>query len=158
MEHKLISEFFEADHDRLDELFKNFQTSKRTDYPKAKEHFVNFKFGLQRHIVWEEDVLFPLFESKTGMFSGGPTAVMRAEHRQIAEHLEAIHLKVQNADPDSDMDESRLLGVLSIHNQKEEEILYPAIDRMVTDADKTATFEAIQNIPEERYLVCCAKV
>jgi len=158
MEHRLISEFFEADHDRLDELFKKFQSLKHTEFPKAKESFVAFKFGLQRHIVWEEDVLFPLFENKTGMSSGGPTAVMRVEHRQIAEHLEAIHQKVQKADPNSDMDESRLLTTLSIHNQKEEEILYPAIDRMVTEADRIATFEAIQSIPEERYLVCCEKV
>jgi len=155
MEYKLISEFFEADHDRLDELFKNFQTLKRTDYPKAKENFVAFKFGLQRHIVWEEDVLFPLFENKSGMVSGGPTAVMREEHRQIGEHLEGIHKKVQVADPNSDIEESKLLSVLSIHNLKEEEILYPSIDRLVTEADKTATFEAIRKIPEERYLVCC---
>ena len=66
-EQKTISEFFEQDHDRLDEFFKTFQQLKRSDFAKAKEAFKGFKLGLQRHIVWEEDLLFPLWEEKTGM-------------------------------------------------------------------------------------------
>jgi predicted XRE-type DNA-binding protein len=53
-----ITAFFEHDHDRLDELFETFQQLKRSDFPKAKDAFKEFKFGLQRHIVWEEDLLF----------------------------------------------------------------------------------------------------
>lgn len=155
MENIIISKYFEADHDRLDDLFKNFQVFKHQDYPRAKENFVGFKHGLQRHIVWEEDILFPLFEKKTGMTSGGPTQVMRMEHREIAGHLEALHAKVKAADPNSDEEEKALLSVLSMHNQKEELILYPAIDKLVTEEDKEAVFEAMKNIPDERYLVCC---
>jgi hemerythrin-like domain-containing protein len=149
-----IREYYEADHDRLDELFKTFQNWKRKDYPRAKEAFVAFKFGLQRHIVWEEEVLFPIFEEKVGM-TFGPTQVMRTEHREIATHLEAIHKKVQVADPDSDRDEANLLSVLGLHNEKEESILYPAIDRMVNEEEKAAVFERMKNIPEGRYLTCC---
>lgn len=155
MEEGKISTYFEADHDRLDDLFKNFQKMKQSDYPRAKEFFVQFKFGLQRHIVWEEDILFPLFEEKTGTKSGGPTFVMRQEHREIASHLEAIHQKVQIANPDSDLDEQNLLAALAQHNMKEENILYPAIDRVAANADRHAVFQAIKNIPEDRYAVCC---
>ena len=150
-----VTEYFEADHDRLDELFKNFQRFKKVDYPRAKEFFVAFKFGLQRHIVWEEDILFPLFEQKTGMTFGGPTHVMRTEHRQIAEHLEAIHQKVKSANPDSDEEEQKLLSVLALHNQKEEDILYPAIDQAISEEEQEMVFDSMKNIPEERYLVCC---
>ncbi|MEY4704226.1 MAG: hypothetical protein RL042_422, partial [Nitrospirota bacterium] len=72
-EQKTISAFFGQDHDRLDELLKAFQQLKRLDFAKAKEAFKEFKFGLQRHIVWEEDLLFPIWEEKTGMAEGGPT-------------------------------------------------------------------------------------
>jgi regulator of cell morphogenesis and NO signaling len=150
-----ISKYFEADHDRLDDLFKNFQKTKRSDFPKAKGFFKDFKFGLQRHIVWEEEILFPLFEEKTGMKSGGPTFVMREEHRQIAAALEAIHEKVKNADPNSDLDENNLLTLLGQHNLKEENILYPAIDRVASDVERKAVFEAMEKIPEERYALCC---
>src|SRR5262245_65377049 len=108
-----VMDKFAADHDRLDALLAEFRRLKRIDYPKAKENFKQFKFGLQRHIVWEEQILFPAFERHTGMRDMGPTAVMRAEHRQIGERLEAIHDKVRCADPDSDREEEALLQVLS---------------------------------------------
>jgi hemerythrin-like domain-containing protein len=149
-----IKSYFEADHDRLDNLFKKFQELKRTDFPKAKECFKEFKLGLQRHIVWEEEILFPLFEKKTGMTSG-PTQVMRIEHRQIRDFLEAIHKKVQAQNPGSDPEESGLLAVLSAHNQKEKAILYPAIERLMSDEDRAYVFAAMKKIPEERYQICC---
>lgn len=149
-----IKKYFEEDHDRLEGLFKNFQSLKRSDFQKAKEFFKEFKNGLQRHIVWEEDILFPLFEQKTGM-TMGPTEVMRMEHRQIRDHLEAIHKKVHDQDPESDQEEESLLSVLSLHNQKEESILYPAIDQLADDADRASVFEAMKNIPAERYESCC---
>lgn len=67
-----VSQFYEKDHDRLDNLFWDFQKWKNENYPRARENFVSFKFGLQRHIVWEEEVLFPFFERNTGMNQRGP--------------------------------------------------------------------------------------
>jgi regulator of cell morphogenesis and NO signaling len=154
-EHKTISAFYEQDHDRLDELFKTFQKFKRSDFSKAKEAFKDFKFGLQRHIVWEEDLLFPLWEEKTGMSEGGPTFVMRAEHRRIGQQLEAIHDKVAEQNPDSDEEEQALLDLLGSHNMKEERVLYPAIDQVTSEEEREAVFRNMKNIPEERYRVCC---
>lgn len=154
-EHKTISAFYEQDHDRLDELFKTFQKFKRSDFSKAKEAFKDFKFGLQRHIVWEEDLLFPLWEEKTGMSEGGPTFVMRAEHRRIGQQLEAIHDKVAEQNPDSDEAEQALLDLLGSHNMKEERVLYPAIDQVTSEEERETVFRNMNNLPEERYRVCC---
>ena len=154
---KTVSAFFEQDHDRLDELFKTFQQLKRSDFPKAKEAFKEFKFGLQRHIVWEEDVLFPLWEKKTGMSESGPTPVMRHEHRQIGQQLEAIHGKVSEQNPDSDKEEQALLDLLGSHNRKEELRLYPAIDQVAGTEGQEAIFQSMKIIPEERYNLCCGQ-
>jgi regulator of cell morphogenesis and NO signaling len=151
-----ISDYFQADHDRLDELFKDFQKFKRTDYARAKDCFVQFKFGLQRHIVWEEEVLFPLFENKSGLHDYGPTVVMRSEHQQIGKCLEDIHKKVQKSNPESDREEEALIDILKLHNQKEELILYPAIDRMITREESELAFVQMRNIPESRYETCCS--
>ncbi|ODT43347.1 MAG: hypothetical protein ABS70_08370 [Nitrospira sp. SCN 59-13] len=150
-----ISVTFEQDHDRLDALFTTFQQQKRKDVAKAKDAFVEFKFGLQRHIVWEEDVLFPKWEENSGMAEGGPTQVMRTEHRIIGECLEAIHQKVQANNPDSDLEEQRLVDVLKSHNMKEERILYPSIDQVITDQERAELYQAMKEIPEERYRTCC---
>ena len=156
-EQKTITEFYEQDHDRLDELFKIFQQLKRSDLAKAKEAFKEFKFGLQRHIVWEEDQLFPLWEEKTGMSEGGPTFVMRAEHRQIGKQLEAVHDKVAEQNPDSDQEEQALLDLLGSHNMKEERVLYPAIDQLTSAEERETVFRNMKNIPEERYKLCCGQ-
>lgn len=150
-----IISYFEADHDRLDGLFKTFQNLKRSDFSKAKEAFVDFKFGLQRHIVWEEEILFPAFEEKTGMHDSGPTAVMRMEHRHIGMLLEELHQKVKNHNSESDAEEKALLSILSEHNMKEENVLYPAIDRLLSVEELKGVFRRMEAIPPERYTTCC---
>jgi iron-sulfur cluster repair protein YtfE (RIC family) len=150
-----IQQGFAEDHDRLDGLLAEYRSLKRADPAAAKERFKEFKFGLQRHIVWEEQILFPLFERKTGLSKTGPTAVMRAEHRQIGERLEAIHQKVRKQDPDSDAEIEALLVVLSSHNQKEEGVLYPALDRLLSAEEVATAFEAMKKVPEEAYKTCC---
>jgi hemerythrin superfamily protein len=152
---KSINEYFAADHDRLDGLFTQFQKLKRADFPAAKENFKQFLKGLTRHIVWEEDVLFPAFEERTGMRGGGPTEVMRREHRLIKAQLDAIHDKVRAGDPDSDNAEMTLLEILGSHNRKEETILYPAIDAGLDSSGLEKLTKAMDAIPEERYACCC---
>lgn len=156
-EQKTIAAYYKEDHDRLDELFKTFQTLKRSDFTKAMEAFKEFKVGLQRHILWEEELLFPLWEEKTGMIEDGPTPVMRFEHEQIKQLLEVIHQKVEVQNLDTDQNEQALINLLSSHNRKEERALYPAIDN-VTNADERATiFSNMNSIPEDRYNSCCSQ-
>ncbi|MBI2340814.1 MAG: hemerythrin domain-containing protein [Deltaproteobacteria bacterium] len=150
-----VTGYYEADHERLDRLFKMFQTLKRSDFAKAKGAFVDFKTGLQRHIVWEEEILFPVFEEKTGIKDAGPTAVMRLEHREIGAALEAVHQKVKERDPESDREEEKLISLLSEHNRKEEVILYPAIDRFLSPAELEEIFKKMEALPPERYATCC---
>ena len=155
MPERTISTMFDEDHDRLDELFKSFHMLKRTNLVKAHKAFVDFKAGLRRHMVWEEDVLFPLWEKKTGMNKGGPTFVMRQEHREIMECLEAIDRKVQAQNPESDQEEQAFMDMLERHNMSEEEVLYAAIDRATSVDERETLFQAMNNIPEARYRTGC---
>jgi len=96
-----------------------------------------------------------LFEDKTGLRDRGPTAVMRAEHREIGRCLEALHDKVRRHDVDSDQEEEALLQILAAHNQKEENVLYPAIDRLSSVAEKAEALRQMAELPEEAYRTCC---
>ena len=156
-EQQTVTAFYEKDHDRLDELFKTFQTSKRSDFIKAKEVFKEFKVGLQRHIVWEEELLFPMWEEKTGMIEDGPTPMMRFEHGQIKQLLDAIHQKVEGQNLDTDQDEQALINLLSSHNRKEERALYPAIDNVISAEERGKIFNDMNSIPSDRYDSCCSR-
>jgi iron-sulfur cluster repair protein YtfE (RIC family) len=127
---------FAQDHDRLDQLLETYRRLKRVDFARAKQAFKEFKFGLKRHIIWEEEVLLPLFEEKSGMHDRGPTAVMRAEDQEIGQCLEALHHKVRRQEVDSDAEEQSLLQALTAHNQKEENVLYPMIDRLSSEEER----------------------
>lgn len=151
----MILDFMGKDHDRLDKIFEEFRNTINEDISKAKLLFHDFKAGLQRHVVWEEEILFPIFDNKTGMHDTGPTAVMRLEHRKIKDFLEKIHKKIVNGNNNVKSLESDLIEVLKEHNNKEENILYPWIDTSVSEQEKEDAFTKMKNLPSEKYDKCC---
>ncbi len=148
-----VMDFMGKDHDRLDRIFSEFGNA--TSVGTAKPLFHDFKIGLQRHIVWEEEVLFPAFEEKTGMHGAGPTEVMRDEHRQIKKFLEAMHDRIAKGKKDTTELEKGLLEVLKPHNDKEESILYPCIDESLTEKEIEGVLAKMKSLPAERYNKCC---
>lgn len=151
-----VMKFMGKDHDRLDSIFQQFRNIKYNDKKKAKILFHEFKIGLQKHIVWEEEILFPLFEQRTGMHDNGPTAIMRLEHRQIKEFLERIHDKIATGTiREINELENGLIEVLIAHNNKEDNILYPWIDNSVSEEEREDAFTRMKNLPAEKYNKCC---
>jgi iron-sulfur cluster repair protein YtfE (RIC family) len=135
------------DHDELDALFHAFQDLRASDMDRAQRLFSQFKHGLQRHIVWEEDILFPIFEERTGMIDRGPTAVMRMEHRQIKECLEEIHSRLLNGAVTTADAEERLLLLLRLHNSKEEAVLYPWMDEALSAEERAVLVARMEALP-----------
>lgn len=128
----LITEFFEHDHQRLDNIFKEFQQNQLV-IDKATPLFDSFKQGLLRHIEWEEELLFPTVEIAAEFPPNmGPTHVMRMEHFQIKECLELIETKLAEQ-ADSTLVQDRLLDILAEHNMKEEKVLYPMSDDSIPE-------------------------
>lgn len=145
-----IADFMSKDHDRLDCLFKEFQGKKMPDPENAKNLFFDFKSGLERHIVWEEEILFPIFEARTGM-QGGPTAVMRIKHVQIKGLLDGIYDQIVKRDFQTEPLEAQRTAILSSHNVKEENVLYPWIDQTLSLEEIERTLQKIQGlIPEKQ--------
>ena len=141
-----IAEFMGHDHDRLDEIFNRFQAFKKQDSQKARLLFQELLTGLHRHIRWEEEILFPVFEAQAEMVRDhGPTGVMRNEHRQIKDFLEQIQAKVAAEDLSTEEAEEGLLQVLTAHNVKEEKILYPWIDNCVSDEERASLLAQMGN-------------
>jgi regulator of cell morphogenesis and NO signaling len=140
MQTQSINQHYTEDHQRLDDLFHEFQNFKASDRRKAEKSFGEFKAGLERHIVWEEEILFPAFEKKFDHLQGGPTAVMRFEHCEIRKYLDAIARKLAEQNLHTDHEEMGLGTVLSAHNHKEEGILYPMMDQVFSEQERAAMF------------------
>lgn len=127
-----ITRYLSWDHDRLDGLLSEAtQRVEQGHMAQARNIFVAFDEGLRRHIRLEEEVLFPLFEAKTGMRSG-PTMVMRTEHRVIEAELNRMRHGLESGDASEYASGlSSLHGVLGTHNAKEEQVLYPITDDLL---------------------------
>ena len=87
--------------------------------------------ALRRHIYLEEEFLFPPLRA-SGMLP--PVLVMLREHGEIWRTLDAV----EAADHQSDADGARqrcqyLLAQLATHNAKEEPIIYPRGDAVLTE-------------------------
>ncbi len=141
-----INESLSEDHDRLDDLLESFQEWRVKDFGKARDFLTQFTLGLRRHLRWEEAILFPLFEQKTGQT--GLTNTLRGEHEEIREWLAALNQKVEQNDADCAHEEKMLVEELGGHNAREEYALYPELDKLLTEEEQKATFEALAAVPE----------
>ena len=125
-----VTEYLQDDHARIDALLENVQElASEGAFSEAQQHFAGFVSGLARHIEVEENLLFPTFETLTGM-TMGPTVVMRREHEELRRLWESVEETLAHGDADTFKDAiASLLGLLGAHNQKEERMLYPMTDR-----------------------------
>ncbi len=117
-------------HRQCDELFAIIeQAIEAEDWGRAAECFSRFEKSMQQHFDVEESILFPAFEARTGM-AMGPTAVMRSEHAQIRELLEAAAEAISAHDADEYSGYAETLHIMTQqHNMKEENVLYPMCDQ-----------------------------
>lgn len=140
-----VFDYLAWDHDRLDTIMEKATKLAQTGvWAEAQALAGEFKEGLFRHIEIEEQILFPAFEEKTGMRDMGPTAVMRMEHKDIKESVNDIVQGVADKRLDEfERAKATLLGVLVEHNMKEEQILYPGVDRMLDEKAREKLLEAL---------------
>jgi len=129
-----IRDFMSGDHRRCDDIFARVEALVAAeDWARAVAGFSEFQQAVLQHFATEESLLFPAFEQKTGM-SMGPTQVMRGEHVQMRELMEAARgaLLAKDADDYSGNAET-LLIMMQQHNMKEENVLYPMCDQHLSE-------------------------
>jgi hemerythrin-like domain-containing protein len=94
----------------------------------------------------EEQILFPIFEERSGLPPNeGPTEVMRGEHREIERLLAEILQSI--GDPAKLPDQARAAfhEILEEHHRNEEGMLYPAIDDVLDRDEGDDLVTQIQN-------------
>jgi hemerythrin-like domain-containing protein len=125
-----IREYMAADHRRCDAHFVATEDAVIAgDWEAAGAAFRRYGDALDAHLAMEEEVLFPSFEQETGM-TGGPTAMMRAEHRELRALLRRVEDALTHRETDAWLGSSEMLRILAQqHDMKEEGVLYPMMDR-----------------------------
>lgn len=121
--------FFSQDHRECDSAWVALeQAASNSQLAETRDLWEQFRTRMERHFRMEEEVLFPAFENATGMH-GGPTEVMRIEHKQLRSLLAQIGQRVESGDLGGVLDHGdTLMMMIAQHNAKEENMLYPMAD------------------------------
>ncbi len=127
-----ITSFLTEDRRYADDLFAaSAKHAARREWAECGQQLATFRTALESHMKIEEEMLFPAFERATGSDSG-PTAVMRIEHRQMLETLDAMHAAEAAGEAGRfDALMQSFSQVMDAHSAKEEQVLYPLCDRML---------------------------
>ncbi len=145
---RTLTDALQREHAHLAQLEERaFHALSRGERERARRLYAGYAHGVDRHMRAEEHLLFPVFEVKSGLPYGGPTSVMRGEHQGIRSSLAAmLELRANGAEA---MREARdaLLSALRDHERKEESILYPGIDRLLTAEERDALVSRFQRYP-----------
>lgn len=129
-----IKDFMTHDHDRLEKLLKDFLTVSQ-DIVRARELIHEFKTGILRQMDWEEEILFPMIEHRTGMHMPGPTVLVKTQHQQIKSLLEKLSVQIDK-EGSAEGFLKELVDLLALHSREEQRILYPWIDVSLPKEDR----------------------
>lgn len=93
--------------------------------------FCEFEGVHMRHLIFEEDYLFPAIDAEADIVAG-PTDLMRSDHGQMRTWLHAMHDALIDCDPLQFGELARRFRkLISQHEAVEESLLYPMIDRVL---------------------------
>jgi iron-sulfur cluster repair protein YtfE (RIC family) len=132
------------DHVRLNEALHSASSAVAAGrFADAAVLYEAFELGLLQHFRIEEELLFPVFEARSGM-TNGPTAAMRDEHRQARTALGIMRGGLVRIDAGAYGDGLRFLGsMLPDHNSREEHILFPALDSLLRPSERALLVERL---------------
>lgn len=125
-----ISSYMQQDHVLIDGIADRAAAAATArDWEAFAREGTQFLRRLRRHIEMEERLLFPAFEQRTGMTTGGPSVQMRVEHEQMAPILHQMEAALAARDATGfQLSTKALFDILVPHNQKEEQMMYPMLD------------------------------
>lgn len=129
-----LASFFEQDHRDCDSGWAKLEELlDSADIETVRPVWEKYDKRMRRHLAMEEEILFPAFDVRSGMGGRGPTAVMKMEHQQMRGLLDQIGEAVDAGDAQEALDiGDTLLMLIQQHNVKEEGMLYPMAENMLS--------------------------
>jgi hemerythrin-like domain-containing protein len=133
-------------HERLKELFLAHQEALlKLEIELARERLRHFERELREHMRHEEEWLLPVYQ-RAGRIPGGAVEFFTGEHRKMLEllgRLQAALEQLASHSPDLSRQVIELFDaeavfkqVVEHHDLREQNILYPALDRVTTEQER----------------------
>lgn len=140
-----LSEVFRGDHRRCETILAELEERAAVgEWASALTRFASFRSGIEKHMLVEEECLFPAVEAGGAPAALGLIGILRKGHRDLRVFLDELHDVLAAHDEE----EFRhlvgpLRGLLQLHDQKEEAELYPAAEACLGDGGAAAVVRLV---------------
>ena len=140
---KSFLRFLERHRSILEELIVHQERLVVGAIGEARDLFAGFERRIRGHIREEEEEMLPIYDERAGLMHGGDPDLFRMEHRKIERFLDEIRGRLTDLAA-GDLRgrialierEQMLKEILHHHDLREQNILYPELDRVTDDAEK----------------------
>jgi iron-sulfur cluster repair protein YtfE (RIC family) len=133
-------------HEQLDDLFFQHQNAiLKCDCQGAKNFLAIFEKGLDQHMREENEILLPIYRERAVEIRGGDSVIFFGEHEKIKEWLARLKLRLSRIPPSNPQakdvldlldDEAHFKKFVEHHALRENRILYPELERVITPKEK----------------------
>lgn len=127
-----LGEFYHRDHERLDLLWAEFLSLRTKDADGARRIFEAFRQGLERHMAWEDELLFFEFARRVDDRGKLVATLLTWEHQGLRRWLARLVSHLGATDGEFDLECVAFAGMLAGHNRREETLVYPLVNRLLT--------------------------
>jgi len=144
-------------HEELALLFFEHQKALLDrDQNRAALFLREYEKEIQHHTGLEEEWLLPIYEERVKAKPGGDAVNFVGEHSKILMYLQRLKdklIKMRNKDSVSDLinlldDESRFKELIRHHDEREERFLFPELDKVTSQEEKTRLLLKLQDKEE----------
>lgn len=127
-----ITQLMIAQHALINEKLQKLNKTPQEQTKKLEKIFLDFKWNLQKHIFNEETNIFTIINHKDKLEVTQVKKLLE-EHQKITLAVEEMASQINlNKKPSA----KKLLEILSPHEQREVQILYPKLDERLSEEQK----------------------
>ena len=133
------------DHEWLDGLLDRLKAEVRSSAPAAGEALRGFTGGLEHHMEWEDQHLFPAVKARASPKEIRSIESLEIDHERLRETLRSLATSLAAGDFGSAGTLVEWLGtLLEGHNYDEEHGVYVEADRLLGAADRRRLIERFE--------------
>ncbi len=144
-----ITEFMDKDHIEIGKLFDVY-LERYANGSAAYEIFAQFRHRLERHMAWEEEVLFKISDDVAGK-DNMLTGELRLQHDRIKELLSKIQQALKDGS-NAKIFNDDLFAVMSAHEKMEDDSFYSWLDDTLDEKVKNEALASIAAV-SKRYKI-----
>ncbi len=138
---RTITGVFRKDHEEVGRLLAALDFS---TFGKALAGAEAFARRLERHMAWEEEVLFPAVGRAEPSLAREDLPVLRAEHARLRWLSAEVLGLLRERSPKAERRAAELCEFLAEHSAKEDALVYAAGDRALSPAEAGEVLAAVE--------------